>query len=190
MATGGTVRVSNPGRGEIFHTRPDRPWDPPILLYNVSFPGVKRPGRGVNHPPQSNTEVKERVELYLLPLCACMACSTANFTFTFYLCLNTCLNCSILQPSYTHLFSFALTSFIIQKTYPPSLSPLYISTLSLVHVRHRLLYTCGIFLHLPTPLLLPFSFQISNQNHTISFFAFILQTCVWYIVRLPHLFFS
>jgi hypothetical protein len=30
-----------------------------------SFLGVKRPGRGVKHPPTSNTEVKERVELYL-----------------------------------------------------------------------------------------------------------------------------
>jgi hypothetical protein len=28
-------------------------------------PGVKRSGHGVNHPPPSNTEVKERVELYL-----------------------------------------------------------------------------------------------------------------------------
>ena len=39
---------------EIFRTRPDRPWVPPVLLYNgyrVSFPGVKRPGRGVNHTP-------------------------------------------------------------------------------------------------------------------------------------------
>jgi hypothetical protein len=30
-----------------------------------SFPGVKRPGRGVDHPPPSSTRVKERVELYL-----------------------------------------------------------------------------------------------------------------------------
>ena len=30
-----------------------------------SFPGVKRPGRGVDHPPQSSDEVNERVELYL-----------------------------------------------------------------------------------------------------------------------------
>jgi hypothetical protein len=30
-----------------------------------SFPGVKRPGRGVGHPPLSKAEVKERVELYL-----------------------------------------------------------------------------------------------------------------------------
>jgi hypothetical protein len=25
---------SNPGGDEIFRTRPDRPWDPPSLLYN------------------------------------------------------------------------------------------------------------------------------------------------------------
>jgi hypothetical protein len=30
-----------------------------------SSPGVKRQGRGVDHPPPSSAEVKERVELYL-----------------------------------------------------------------------------------------------------------------------------
>jgi hypothetical protein len=30
-----------------------------------SFPGVKRPGRGVDHPLPSSAEVKQRVELYL-----------------------------------------------------------------------------------------------------------------------------
>ena len=30
-----------------------------------SFPEVKRPGRGVDHPPTSSAQVKERVELYL-----------------------------------------------------------------------------------------------------------------------------
>jgi len=30
-----------------------------------SFQGVKRPGRGVDHPPPSSAEVKERVELYI-----------------------------------------------------------------------------------------------------------------------------
>jgi len=36
--------------GRDFRTRPDRPWGPPSLLYNgyrLSFPGVKRPKRGV-----------------------------------------------------------------------------------------------------------------------------------------------
>jgi len=43
-------------------------WGPPSLLYNgyrVSFPGVKRPGRGVDNPVPSSAEVKERVQLYL-----------------------------------------------------------------------------------------------------------------------------
>ena len=30
-----------------------------------SFPGVKRPERGIDHPPPSSAEVKERVEIYL-----------------------------------------------------------------------------------------------------------------------------
>ena len=32
-------------------------------LGSGSFAGVKRPGRDVNHPPVSDAEVKERVEL-------------------------------------------------------------------------------------------------------------------------------
>jgi hypothetical protein len=32
-----------------------------------SFPKIKRPGRGVDHPPPSNVEVKGRVELYINP---------------------------------------------------------------------------------------------------------------------------
>ena len=40
--------------GEISRTCPGRPWGPPSLLYNgyrVTFPGVKRPRSGVDHPP-------------------------------------------------------------------------------------------------------------------------------------------
>jgi hypothetical protein len=36
-------------------------------LGSGSFTGVKRPGRGVTTQPQSSTEVKGRVELYLYP---------------------------------------------------------------------------------------------------------------------------
>jgi len=67
-ATGCTVRGSNPGEGEIFRTRPDRPCVPPSLLYNgyrFSFQGVKQLGRGVNHPLPSSAEVKESADLYL-----------------------------------------------------------------------------------------------------------------------------
>jgi hypothetical protein len=49
--------------GEIFFTCPDRPWDPPSLLYkgNRVFPGDKeRPGRGaVPSPPSSVVVMKE-----------------------------------------------------------------------------------------------------------------------------------
>jgi len=54
--------------GVIFRTCPDRPWGPLSLLYSgyrVSFPGLKRPRRGVDYPSPTSFEVKERVELFL-----------------------------------------------------------------------------------------------------------------------------
>ena len=64
---GWTVGGSNPVGGDIFRTRSDRSWGQSSLLYNGYrfFPGVKRPGRGVELPPSSSAEVKERVQLYL-----------------------------------------------------------------------------------------------------------------------------
>ena len=47
VATGWAVGGSNPCAGETSRTRPNRPWDPPRLLYNgyrVCFPGAKRRG--------------------------------------------------------------------------------------------------------------------------------------------------
>jgi hypothetical protein len=41
------------------------PTQPPIQWLAGLFPGIKRPGRGVDHPASSSAEVKERVELYL-----------------------------------------------------------------------------------------------------------------------------
>jgi len=35
------------------------------MMGNGSFPGVKRPGRGVYYPPPSSDEVKEIVDLYI-----------------------------------------------------------------------------------------------------------------------------
>ena len=66
-ATGLTVRGSNPGGGEISAPLKTGPAAHPASYTMVtgSFPGVKRPGRGVYHPTPSNAEVKGRVELYL-----------------------------------------------------------------------------------------------------------------------------
>jgi len=50
------------GGGEIFLTRPDWLSEPPSLLYSgyrVTFPGVKRPGRGVGHPPHLTPRLKK-----------------------------------------------------------------------------------------------------------------------------------
>ena len=66
LATGWTVRGSNPSRGEVFRTRPDRPCRPPSLLYNEYriFPGGKAVGAWRWPPTPSGAEVKERVQLY------------------------------------------------------------------------------------------------------------------------------
>jgi len=49
-----------------------------------SFQGLKRPGRGVDHPPASSSEVKERLDIYRYPLWGFVVCSGVTFTFTFY----------------------------------------------------------------------------------------------------------
>jgi hypothetical protein len=47
-----------------------------------SFPGVKRQGRGIDHPPPSSTKVKERVELHLcFPFWVFVACYRVNYDF-------------------------------------------------------------------------------------------------------------
>ena len=67
IAMGWMVRGSNTSQGEIFLIHPDQPWGPPAsyTMGTRYFPGLKWPGRGVDHPPQSIAEVKETVELYL-----------------------------------------------------------------------------------------------------------------------------
>jgi hypothetical protein len=71
------VRTPWRGVGEIFRFQQVRPRGPPRLLYNghrVSFPGVKRPGRDVNHPPPSSDVVEYGKSIPVPPLYACPAC--------------------------------------------------------------------------------------------------------------------
>ena len=82
---GRTVRGSNPGGGARLSTPGqtglgDHPAS--CTKGKGSFPpGVKQPGHGVDHPPVSSTEVKERVQLHSITLWAFPASSRVNFTF-------------------------------------------------------------------------------------------------------------
>ena len=79
--TGWKVRESNPGGGGIFRTRPERTWVPPSLLYNgyrVSFLGVKRPERGVDHPPLPRPRLWKRSATHLPSICARKASKLRN----------------------------------------------------------------------------------------------------------------
>jgi len=71
LTRGWTVREMNPSEGQIFHAHPDWPWGPPSLLHNgyhISFPWLKRPGCGVNHPHPSCAKVKDLIYTTTLPL--------------------------------------------------------------------------------------------------------------------------
>jgi hypothetical protein len=88
LATGWTVRGSNPCKDQIFRTCSYRHRGP---MGSGSFPGIKQPGRGVDHPPHLAPRWKKEYSYPLLLLWAFMACSRVNISFslTFYL-LNTC----------------------------------------------------------------------------------------------------
>ena len=65
------MHLSRPAMGP---TQPSRHWV--LGLYQ----GAQWPGFSADHPPPSNTEVKERVgTIHLLPLRAFVACSGVNF---------------------------------------------------------------------------------------------------------------
>ena len=49
-----------------------------------SFPRVKRPGRGADHPPHVAPRLKEEWSYNSTPLWAFVACSRVKFTFIFY----------------------------------------------------------------------------------------------------------
>jgi hypothetical protein len=64
------VRGSNPRHTEIFPTGPEAHQ----AFYKTGTGFLSRPlggrGHGVNHPPSTSSEVKEKVELYIFPFLA------------------------------------------------------------------------------------------------------------------------
>jgi hypothetical protein len=60
LATGWTVRGSNPGGARFFAHVQTGPGAHPVscTMDTGSFPGVKRPGRGANHPSPPSAEVE------------------------------------------------------------------------------------------------------------------------------------
>jgi len=75
------------GRDFLHLSRPVLwPTQPPMQYIPGLFRGVKRPGHGVDRPPSSSADAKERVELYIYspPLWAFVACSRENFSFYLY----------------------------------------------------------------------------------------------------------
>ena len=48
--------------------------------YQVSFVGVEQLGCGIDNLPSCSTKLKERVELYLLPLWGYTACRIMKFS--------------------------------------------------------------------------------------------------------------
>ena len=58
---------------------------PPMQWVPGLYRGVKRPGRGIDHPPPNSADVKERVELYLFSTSG-PSCPVIEWTFTVYFC--------------------------------------------------------------------------------------------------------
>jgi len=100
LATGWTVRWSNPGGGEMFRSCPDRPWGPPSLLCNGYrvFPGGKAAGEW-RWPPTLiyRRGWKKSRTIPLLLLWLFMACSRVKL----------CLPCVYTECCWANSFVFS-----------------------------------------------------------------------------------
>jgi hypothetical protein len=69
----GVLTTVGGNRFSVPHSRPNEPWGSRSLLcsgYRDSFRAVKRPGRGVDHPPHLAQRLRLSRAILLLPLCA------------------------------------------------------------------------------------------------------------------------
>ena len=84
---------SNPDGGDIFHTRPERPWGPTRLPHNgyQTFLRAKAAGSWRRQPTPLSAEVKERVEY----VWAFIDCSGLSFYLylkcVFCVCVRACI---------------------------------------------------------------------------------------------------
>jgi hypothetical protein len=94
--------IENPVGARFPATVQTGPWTHPAfyIMGTGFFPGVKRPGRGVEHPPHLRPKLKEEKSYNSTPLWAFVACFRVNFTFTF-----------------TFTFTFIFTTFVSLYTF-------------------------------------------------------------------------
>jgi hypothetical protein len=77
LDTNWTVRESNSSGSGGFHAQPVS-----CTVDAWSFPGVKRPGRGPDHPPSSSDDVANELKLYIrLPSVPAYACHWVALSF-------------------------------------------------------------------------------------------------------------
>jgi len=97
-----TVRGSNPDRGKIFRTCPDRPWGPPTLLYSgyrVIPGGKERPGRDADPSPFLVPWSRKSRAIPLLttwavgPVQSLSVCTTLHFTLYIYIVIMGSVHC-------------------------------------------------------------------------------------------------
>jgi len=74
-----TIWGSNPGGDDIFRTRPERPWGPPSLLNN-GYKVLRRPERGVDHPPHLAPRLKEEYSYTSAPPLGLRGLSRVKFS--------------------------------------------------------------------------------------------------------------
>jgi hypothetical protein len=119
-------------RDAVRDCRPDRLWGPSSLLFNayrVSFLGVKRPGRKVNHSHPSSVEIKKNWSYTYSPLYDFMARTGTILPLPLH---KQSLQC-ILKPEALYYFANLLITYAKDMLLLSSVYPKEITDLSSVY---------------------------------------------------------
>jgi len=112
FATDWTVWGSNLGASEIFRSRLERIWGLHNLLYNghrVSFPGLNKSRRGVDHTHQLAPRLKKEYSYTSAHIWAFIACYGVKVCFAFTLCLLMLERTLSFQAKIPFTFTFTFT---------------------------------------------------------------------------------